>query len=140
MKNDCWVTILLISIFNINIDNSNDDKYSYSPHLGHIGSAVRLELGHEDPHDVQNEDQINLEILLFLNKTGSEKCETHSVGRQHGRRDEIEKVGGLRPARPAGVLRGDAQLGGAVRPGACLGGHLSLHGDCPDTDEHHRHH
>ena len=73
MKNDCWVTILLISIFNINIDNSNDDKYSYSPHLGHIGSAVRLELGHEDPHDVQNEDQINLEIFLFLNKTGPER-------------------------------------------------------------------
>ena len=78
--------------------------------------------------------------FCFSTKPTRKGGETHSVGHQHGRRDEIEKVGGLRPARPAGVLRGDAQLGGAVRPGACLGGHLSLHGDCPDTDEHHRHH
>ena len=65
---------------------------------------------------------------------------TDSVGHQHGSRDEIEEVRGLRPASPARVLPGDPQLGGAVRPGPSLGRHLGLHGDGPDGDEHHRHH
>ena len=41
-----------------------------SPHLGHIGSAVRLQFGHEDPHDVEDEDQVDLEIFISVSKTG----------------------------------------------------------------------
>ena len=56
-----------------------------SPHLGHIGSAVGLQFGHQNPHDVQQEEKID------------------GVGHQHGGRYEVEEVGGLRPACPAGV-------------------------------------
>ena len=87
--------------------------------MGHIRSAVRLELRHEDPHYVENEDQIDLEIFPSLSKTGLERSETHGVGRQHGGRDEIEKVGRLGPAGPAGVLGAEwsphFQLGNDLR-------------------------
>ena len=110
------------------------------PHLGHIGSAVGLQFGDEDPHDVENEDQIDLEIFLSAKLANLVLDLTDSVGHQHGGGDEVEKVRRLGPARPAGVRRGDVQLGGAVGgAGPGLGGHLSLHGDGPDADEHHRH-
>ena len=48
---------------------TGEKKFS-SPHLGHIGSAVGLQFGHEDPHDVEDEDQVDLEIFISVSKTG----------------------------------------------------------------------
>ena len=107
----------------------------YLPHLGHIRSAVSLQFRHEDPHDVENEDQIDLEIFPSLSKTGLERSETHGVGRQHGGRDEIEKVGRLGPAAPAAVLRHPRAR--ALRGRAWGRGHF--HRGRPERHKHQRH-
>ena len=66
--------------------------------------------------------------------------QAHRVGHQHWSGYEVEEVGGLGPAGPAGGVRGEIQprAAGALQVGP--GGHLTLHGHRPDRDEDHRHH